>query len=140
MFIDTTICIRYKIDKILISINNELIVIDDQGVIFNLGNFDFVHNFKLKKRYTDYSLKNIFEKVTYLEFGQNIEQYRNLLFSYDKKKLKCYNSQSRKLLRFKQLDDKNDESLEVNGSFAYNDSELIIKEGLKTRVFHFIAA
>ena len=28
----------------------------------------------------------------------------------------------------------------MNGSFAYNDSELIIKEGFKTRVFHFIAA
>ena len=62
------------------------------------------------------------------------------MFSYNNKKLKCYNSQSRKLLRFKEVDDKNDESLEVNGSFAYNDSELIIKEGLKTRVFHFIAA
>ena len=42
-------------------------------------------------------------------------------------------------MRFKEVDEKNDESLEVNGSFAYNDSELIIKEGLKTRIFHFIA-
>ena len=64
LFVDTTICIQEKIDKILISINNELIVIDDQGVIFNLGNFDFVHNFKLKGRDTNYSLKNNFEKVT----------------------------------------------------------------------------
>ena len=64
LFIDTTIDIEEDIDKILISINNELIVIDDHGVIFNLGNFDFVHNFKLKERETDYSLKNNFEKVT----------------------------------------------------------------------------
>lgn len=80
----TVLTIEERIDKIVIVSNNDLIVIDTSGVIYNLGRFNFLNKFKeLKETGHSLSLKKDFGKVAVTKLAGLIEQYGNMIFMTD---------------------------------------------------------
>ena len=90
-FKDTTLNLKERILKIVVSVNNELLFIDSEGVLNNLGDVDNFIQILIKQKDETFSIKKYLGEVAYSDFGVDVEQYHNFLFSYNGKTLKCYN-------------------------------------------------